>query len=69
MFKKIASDALGLSDIGVVVLKENFDKADSDHFIFNEIDEKIYFLIKTKADEYCFTNYALNSCRWSKCAE
>ncbi|WP_042470546.1 PH domain-containing protein [Bacillus ndiopicus] len=59
MFKKLAADALGLSDIGIVVPKEDFDKTDSDDFIFNEIDEKIYFLIKTKADEYCFTNYAL----------
>lgn len=59
MFKKLASDALGLSDIGVVISREDFDKTDSDDFIFNEADEKIFFLIKTKADEYCFTNYAL----------
>lgn len=59
MFKKIASDALGLSDIGTVISREDFDKTDADDFTFNEIDEKIYFLIKTKADEYCFTNYAL----------
>ena len=59
MFKKFASDALGLSDIGVVVPSTDFDKTDSDDFIFSEIDEKIYFLIKTKADEYCFTNYGL----------
>ena len=59
MFKKIAADALGLSDIGVVISKEDFDKTDADDFVFNEIDEEIYFLIKTKADEYCFTNYAL----------
>lgn len=59
MFKKIAADALGLSDIGVVVPRSDFDKTDSDDFIFNEIDEKIYFLIKTKSDEYCFTNRAL----------
>lgn len=59
MFKKFASDALGLSDIGVVISREDFDKTDADDFIFNEMDEKIYFLIKTKADEYCFTNYAL----------
>ena len=59
MFKKFASDALGLSDIGIVVPSEDFDKTDSDDFIFSEIDEKIYFLIKTKADEYCFTNYGL----------
>ena len=59
MFKKFASDALGLSDIGIVVPSSDFDKTDSDDFIFSEIDEKIYFLIKTKADEYCFTNYGL----------
>ena len=59
MFKKMASDALGLSDIGVVVPRTDFDKTDADDFIFNEIDEEIYFLIKTKADEYCFTNYGL----------
>jgi len=58
MFKKIASDALGLSDIGVVVPKTDFDKTDADDFIFTELDEQIYFLIKTKADEYCFTNRA-----------
>ena len=59
MFKKIASDALGLSDIGVVVPRSDFDKTDSDDFIFTEKNEQIYFLIKTKADEYCFTNLAL----------
>lgn len=59
MFKKLASDALGLSDIGIVVPRTDFDKTDSDDFIFNEMDERIFFLIKTKADEYCFTNYGL----------
>ena len=59
MFKKMAADALGLSDIGGVVPREYFDKTDSDDFIFNEKSEKIYFLIKTKADEYCFTNLGL----------
>lgn len=59
MFKKIAADALGLSDIGVVVPRSEFDKTDADDFILHEIDEKIYFLIKTKADEYCFTNRAI----------
>lgn len=59
MFKKLAAEAFGLSDIGIVVPREDFDKTDADDFILNEIDEKIYFLIKTKADEYCFTNRAL----------
>ncbi|MFJ7733328.1 hypothetical protein ACIQXF_15675 [Lysinibacillus sp. NPDC097231] len=34
MFKKIAADALGLSDIGVVVPREDYDKTDADDFIF-----------------------------------
>ncbi|KPN97688.1 PH domain-containing protein [Lysinibacillus sp. ZYM-1] len=59
MFKKIAADALGLSDIGVVVHREDYDKTDADDFILHEIGEKIFFLIKTKADEYCFTNRAI----------
>ena len=59
MFKKIASDALGLSDVGKIISPENFDKTDADDYLMNEDDEKIYFLIKTKADEYCFTNFAI----------
>ncbi|WLR41373.1 PH domain-containing protein [Bacillus carboniphilus] len=59
MFKKMAADALGLSDIGKIIDPADYDKTDADDYIFNEDQEKIYFLIKTKADEYCFTNLAL----------
>jgi hypothetical protein len=59
MFKKIASDALGLSDIGKIIDPSDFDKTDSDDYVMHEDNEKIYFLIKTKKDEYCFTNLAL----------
>ncbi len=59
MFKKLASDALGLSDIGRIIGPEDFDKTDADDYVRHEDDEKIYFLIKTKSDEYCFTNLAL----------
>lgn len=59
MLKKLASDALGLSDIGIVVPKSDFDKTEADDFVMHESGEVIYFLIKTKADEYCFTNQAL----------
>lgn len=59
MLRKLASDALGLSDIGIVVPKEDFDKTESDDFVMHESDEVVYFLIKTKSDEYCFTNKAL----------
>ncbi|AUJ23486.1 MULTISPECIES: PH domain-containing protein [Virgibacillus] len=59
MFKKIASDALGLSDIGKIISPEDFDKTESDDYILHEKGEKIHFLIKSKSDEYCFTNFAL----------
>jgi hypothetical protein len=59
MFKKIASDALGLSDIGKIIKREDFDKTLSDDYVLHEDGEKIHFLIKSKTDEYCFTNRAL----------
>lgn len=59
MFKKIAADALGLSDIGKIISPQDYDKTEADDYVMHEDNEKIYFLIKTKADEYCFTNLAL----------
>ncbi len=58
MFKKFASDALGLSDIGKIIDPSNYNSVDSDDYIFDEDNEKIFFLIKSKSDEYCFTNQA-----------
>lgn len=59
MFKKVAADVLGLSDIGSVIKPEDYDKVDTDDFVMHEDGEKIYFLIKSKTDEYCFTNRGL----------
>lgn len=59
MLKKFASDALGLSDIGKIIRPEDFDKTESDDYVLHEEGEKIHFLIKSKSDEYCFTNLAL----------
>ncbi|BCB04337.1 PH domain-containing protein [Bacillus sp. KH172YL63] len=59
MFGKVASDVLGLSDIGSVIKPVDYEKADSDDYIMHEDGERIYFLIKSKSDEYCFTNKAL----------
>ena len=59
MLKKLASDALGLSDIGKIINPGNYDKVDADDFIMHEDGEQIFFLIKSKTDEYCFTNLAL----------
>lgn len=59
MFKKFAADALGLSDIGIIVSPKDYDKVDADDYLFHEDQERIFFLIKSRKDEYCFTNYAL----------
>mgnify|MGYP001809832795 FL=1 len=59
MFKKLAAEALGLSDIGVIVARQDYDKVDADDYLFHEDNEQIVFLIKSKKDEYCFTNLAL----------
>ena len=59
MFKKVASDVLGLSDIGKIIEPKDYDKVASDDYVLHEDGEKIYFLIKSQSDEYCFTNYAL----------
>ena len=59
MFKKLAAEALGLGDIGKIIPSQDYDKVDSDDYILSEDNEKIFFLIKSKRDEYCFTNRAL----------
>lgn len=58
MFGKMAADLLGISDIGSVIKPENYDKVDCDDYVMHEDNEKIFFLIKSKTDEYCFTNQA-----------
>lgn len=59
MFKKLAADALGLTDIGSVIQRADYDKVEADDYVMHEDGEKIYFMIKSKSDEYCFTNHAL----------
>ena len=59
MFKKLASEALGLSDIGSIIEPKDYGSVDADDYLFHEDGEKIFFLIKSKKDEYCFTNLAL----------
>jgi len=59
VFKKFAAEALGLSDIGTIVQPKDYDKVDADDYLFHEDQERIHFLIKSKRDEYCFTNLAL----------
>ena len=58
----MASEALGLSDIGVIVEPKDFGSVDADDYLFHEDGEKIFFLIKSKKDEYCFTNFGIDPC-------
>jgi hypothetical protein len=59
VFKKLAADALGISDVGVIIAPGDYNKVDADDYLFHEDGEKIFFLIKSKKDEYCFTNFGL----------
>lgn len=59
MFGRIASDALGLSDRCKVIKPSDYDSCASDDYLLHEDQERIFFLLKSKSDEYCFTNYAL----------
>ena len=51
MFKKLAADALGISDVGVIIAPVDYDKVDADDYLFREDGEKIFFLVKSKKDE------------------
>ena len=56
---RVASDTLGLSDIGKIIAPQDFDKVEGDDYILQEDGERIFYVIKSKTDEYVFTNYAL----------
>ena len=58
MFKNMAADLMGTSDIGKIIEPKDYDKTDIDDYIFHEDNERIFFVIKSKTDEYCFTNVA-----------
>ena len=58
MFTKVASDLVGLSDICAVIKPIDFAAAPTASFILSEEQERIVFLLRSKADEYCFTNLA-----------
>lgn len=58
MFKNLAAEMMGMGDIGTIIEPQDFNKTDVDDYIFHEDNEKIFFVIKSVADEYCFTNVA-----------
>lgn len=52
----MATDLIGTSDIGKIIEPRDYDKTNIDDYILHEDNEKIFFLIKAKTDEYCFIN-------------
>lgn len=58
MFKRLASSAFGLSNIGVFVANEDLKNTLAYDYTLDRLEE-IFYLIQTKTNEYCFTNRAL----------
>lgn len=59
LFGKIASDVIGTNDIGKILKPSEYNLAMADDFIMHEDGEVIKFLIKSKTDEFAFTNRGL----------
>lgn len=58
MLNKIASSILGFSKLGVFISGDELVDTDSSNYTIDHLED-IYYLIKTKTDEYCFTNRAI----------
>lgn len=57
MLGKITSRMLGLSHLGKFIPDDKLAKTYANGYILED-EERIFYLIKTKTDEYCFTNSA-----------
>lgn len=57
MLKKFASDSLGLSDIGQFIPEDKFQEVDVVQYCLPS--ETPFIVLRSKSDEYCFTNKAL----------
>ena len=64
MFKKLAAEALGISDVGVIIAPADYNKVDADDYLFHEDGEKIFFLIKSRKDEYLLHQLRSDPRRW-----
>lgn len=57
MIEKLTNKVFGLSQLGVFVSGDELEGTYSKDYILDNL-EQIYYLIKTKTSEYCFTNRA-----------
>ena len=64
MFKRLAAEALGISDVGVIIAPADYNKVDADDYLFHEDGEKIFFLIKSRKDEYLLHQLRSDPRRW-----
>lgn len=58
MIEKITNKMFGLSHLGMFVSRNEWESTYSNDYVLDKLEE-IYYLIKTKTNEYCFTNRAL----------
>ncbi len=59
IFSRVTSDLTGMSDICKVIPPSDFANSQAQAYIFTEMNEKLYFLLKSSKDEYAFTNIGM----------
>ena len=59
MFSKVTSEALGTSDICQVISPVDFAASPSIAYLLTVDGEQPYFILRSKKDEYCFTDRAM----------
>lgn len=59
IFSRVTSDLTGMSDKCKVIPPSEFANSQAQAYIFTEMNEKLYFLLKSAKDEYAFTNIGM----------
>lgn len=59
IFSRVTSDLTGMSDKCKVIPPSEFANTQAQAYIFSEMNEKLYFLLKSAKDEYAFTNIGM----------
>jgi len=59
IFSRVTSDLTGMSDKCKVIPPSEFANTQAQAYIFTEMNEKLYFLLKSAKDEYAFTNIGM----------
>ena len=61
MFKKLAAEALGISDVGVIIAPADYDKVDADDYLFH--GGVVYDLVYKPPHTKCLDTAARAGCR------